>query len=133
MNASKTIYGCALVSAILLMVAALYRGLSVNNILVAANTGDISKHFSTAIFIDWTLSGMLLLMVAVWILFLAGELKRFNRRAWLQAVFIGLSLTIFGGSLWYHYPGSIRLAAFMMIGLILLIPLIIYVSKFRSS
>jgi hypothetical protein len=114
------------------MIAALYRGLSINNIIVAANTGDISKHYSTAIFIDWTLSGMLLLMVAVWILFLSGELRKFNRRAWLQAVFIGLSITIFGASLWYHYPGSIRLAVFMFIGLLLLVPLIIYVGKFRA-
>jgi hypothetical protein len=128
---NKIIYRCTLVSAALLIAAAIYRIVSVNNILVAMNTGDINKHFANSVLIDWILSAMLLLLTAIWLLFLSGDLKRLKRKAWLQAVLIGLALTIFGGALWVRYPSSIHLPAFSLTGLILLVPLLIYARSFR--
>jgi hypothetical protein len=129
---NKIVYRCTLVSAALLIAAAAARGLSVNNIFVAINTGDVNKHFANSVLIDWILSGMLLLLTGIWLLFLSGDLKKLKRKAWIQAVLIGSALTIFGGALWVRYPTSIHLPAFSLIGLILLIPLLIYARSFRQ-
>jgi len=130
---NKIVYRCTLVSATLLIIAALYHGVSVNNIVIAASTGDISKHYATSVLIDGILSAMLLLLIAIWILFLAGDLKRGKRKAWWQAVLIGFTITAFGGALWFRYPTSIHLPAFLLTGLILLLPLLIYSGNFKKS
>jgi hypothetical protein len=129
---NKIVYRCALVSAALLIAAAAARGLSVNNIFVAINTGDVNKHFANSVLIDWILSGMLLLLTGIWLLFLSGDLKKLKRKAWLQGMLIGFALAIFGGALWVRYPTSIHLPAFSLTGLILLIPLLIYARSFRQ-
>jgi hypothetical protein len=129
---NKIVYRCTLVSAALLIAAALARGLSVNNIFVAINTGDVNKHFANSVLIDWILSAVLLLLTAIWLLFLSGDLKKLKRKAWMQAMLIGLALTIFGAALWVRYPTSIHLPAFALTGLILLIPLLIYARSFRQ-
>ena len=114
------------------MVAALYHGVSVNNIVIAASTGDISKHYATSVLIDGILSAMLLLLIAIWILFLSGDLKRLKRKAWWQSVIIGLTITTFGATLWFRYPTSIHLPAFLLTGLILLLPLLFYGRNFKQ-
>jgi len=132
MKPNIIVYRCSLVTAILLIIAAALRGFSTNNLIIAASTGDISKHYATSVLIDWILSSMLLFLVAVWLLFLAGELKKYKSKAWMQAFLIGLALTLFGAALWYRYPDSIHLPVFLANGLILLIPLIIYGRKFKE-
>ncbi len=132
MKENKIVYRCTLVSAALLIIAALYHGISINNIVIAASTGDISKHFATSVLIDGILSAMLLLLIAIWILFLAGDLKRGKRKAWWQAVLIGFIISAFGAALWFRYPTSIHLPAFLLTGLILLLPLIFYGKNFRE-
>jgi hypothetical protein len=128
---NKIVYRCTLVSAALLIVAALYHGVSINNIVIAASTGDISKHYATSVLINSILSAMLLLLVAIWILFLSPDLKRLKRKAWWQAILIGFAITIFGAALWSRYPTSIHLPAFLLTGLILLIPLLLYGRSFK--
>src|SRR5579862_5856697 len=91
MKQSRIVYRCTIACSFLLIIAALYRGLSINNLIVAENTGDIGKHFSNTVLIDGILSATLLFGTAVWLLFLSGDLKKFSRKAWLQAVFIGLT------------------------------------------
>jgi hypothetical protein len=103
---NKIVYRCTLVSAALLIIAALYHGVGVNNIVIAASVGDISKHYATSVLIDGILSSILLLLIAIWILFLAGDLKRGKRKAWWQAVLIGFAIAAFGGALWFRYPTS---------------------------
>ncbi|HSZ85892.1 MAG TPA: hypothetical protein VK787_07660 [Puia sp.] len=132
MKENKIVYRCTLVSAALLIGAAVARGLSVNNIFVAINTGDVNKHFASSVLIDWILSAMLLLLTGIWLLFLSGDLKRLKRKAWTQALLIGLALTIFGTALWFRYPSSIHLPAFSLTGLILLIPLLIFARSFKQ-
>lgn len=132
MKENRIVYRCTLVSAVLLIIAALYHGVSVNNIVIAASVGDISKHYATSVLIDGILSALLLLLVAIWILFLAGDLKRLKRKAWWQALLIGFAITIFGGALWFRYPTSIHLPAFLLTGLILLLPLLFYRRNFRE-
>jgi hypothetical protein len=132
MKGNIIVYRCSLVSAALLILAAIARGLSINNIIVASNVGDISRHYAASILIAWILSGLLLLMVAAWLLFLSADLKRFKRKAWMQAVLIATSISIFGAALWYRYPASVHLPVFLVTGLILLIPLLIYGRRFKD-
>ena len=133
MHENKIVYRCSLISGILIIGSALLRALSVNNLVIAANTGDISKHYSAAVVIDWTLASAMMLLVGIWVLFLSGPLKKLQRRAWWQAIIISLAFILFGSGFWYRYPTSIHLPGFILLGLILFIPLLIFAGKFKSS
>ena len=133
MRENKTVYGCALLAGILIIGAALLMALSVNNLVVAANTGDINKNYSASVVIHWALAATMMFLVGVWILFLASPLKKLQHRAWWQAILIGLSFIFFGASFWYRYPKSIHLPGFILLGLILIVPLIINAGKFKSN
>jgi hypothetical protein len=130
---NKIIYRCALLAGILIISGALFRALSVNNLVIGANTNDISRHYSTSVIIDWSLSSVMMLLVGVWVLFLSSSLKKLQRKAWWQGIIISLAFILFGGGFWYHYPRSIHLPGFILLGLILFIPLIIFSGKFKSE
>ncbi|HMH33829.1 MAG TPA: hypothetical protein VK543_12405 [Puia sp.] len=121
---------CMLVGAVL-MLAAAYRGLSINNLIIAITTGDISKHLGASVLVDWSLSCILLLLMGIWLFFISADLRKGLRRAWLQGIIIGVSLAVFGGGFWYKYPRSLHLPVFLLLGLMLLIPLIIYSNRFK--
>jgi hypothetical protein len=129
---NKWVYRCALISAALLTVAAIARGLSINNIITAARTGDISGHFANSVLVGWILSVISLLLTATWLLFLSGDLKNLKKKAWYQAMIIGIVFAVFGGALWFKYPTSIHLPVFLLIGLTLVAPLSIYGRNFRD-
>jgi len=114
-----------------LIFAALLRAISVNNLVIGITTGDINAQYAASILIDWSLSSMLLLMVAIWIFFLSRDLKKLQRRAWAQAVLIGIALTVFGACFLYQYRSSLHLALFLLLGLILLFPLFIFRKDFK--
>ena len=132
MKENKIVYRCSQLAAILLIIAVLAKAISINNLVVGATTGDISKHYATSVLIDWGFSCMLLLLIAIWILFLARDLKNLQKRAWSQAVLIGLALTLFGGGFWFRYPASLHLPFFLLVGLLLLVPLLIYSRRFKQ-
>ncbi|MFI5151894.1 MAG: hypothetical protein ACHQET_01090 [Chitinophagales bacterium] len=129
---NKLAYRCAIIVGILLIGAALVRAVSINNLYVAINTGDIAKQYAGSILIDWGFSSVLLLLVGIWLLFLSKDLKAWQRRAWSQATLVGLALVIFGGGFWYKYPNSLHLPIFMILGLIVLVPLILYGKNFKK-
>ncbi len=129
---SRIAYWCCLAAGVLLMVAALARALSINNLVIAASTGDISRHYAASVLVDWSLSSMLMLLTGIWLLFLSGDLKRRQRRAWVQALIIGLALMLFGSGFWYRYPASLHLPFFLMLGLLILLPLLIYAKEFKE-
>jgi len=131
MRENKTVYLFSILCGISIIGAALIRALSVNNLFVAANIGDISKHYSTSVVIDWTLSSAMMLLVGLWILFLASPLKKGLRRAWWQAFLISIVLMSFGGGFWYRYQESIHLMGFAILGLMLFLPLIFFVRRFK--
>lgn len=133
MKQNKILYRSSVFAGILLMIAALSRSLSVNNLLVAINTGDISKHFAASALIDGAFSSLLLLLIGVWLLFLSPDLRNLQRRARTQTILIGLSLVLFGGGFWYKYPRSLHLAFFFLVGLLLLLPLLIYRKQFKKG
>jgi hypothetical protein len=129
---NNTLYRSAVISGILLMIAALSRCFSLNNLLIAISTGDISRHFAASVLIDGAFSSLLLFLVGAWILFLSAELRKLQRRARSQAILIGVSLVLFGAGFWYRYPRSLHLVFFFGVGLLLLLPLFIYKKQFRK-
>ena len=122
---SKLLYLAALFVGLMLILASLSRAVSLNNFYVALHTGDINKTYASSVIINWALSSFLLFLVGVWLLFLARDLRKKIRRAWSQALIIGLVITIFGVSFWLQYPSSLHLAGFLALGLILLVSLFI--------
>ncbi|MBS1667290.1 MAG: hypothetical protein JST58_07935 [Bacteroidetes bacterium] len=130
---NKLVYWAALLAGFLLIAGSLIRALSINNLVVASSTGDISKHYSNSVIIDWALASILMLLVGVWLLFLASPLKKRQRRAWWQAFIISLSLISFGAGFFYRFPQSIHLAVFVLIGLLLFLPLILFVGRFGKE
>jgi hypothetical protein len=129
---NKTVYRCGVVAGILIMGASLLRALSVNNLVIATRTGDISKHYAATVVIDWTLACIMMFLVGIWVLFLTIPLKNLQRRAWWQGIVISLAFILFGCGFWYRYPGSIHLPGFALIGMILFVPLIVHARKFKS-
>lgn len=129
---NKIVYRCALLSGLLIIGAALLMALSVNNLVIAASTGDINKNYSASVVIHWALASAMMFLVGVWVLFLSSSLKKLQRRAWWQAIIISLVFILFGSGFWYRYPASIHLPGFILLGLILFIPLIIHSGKFKS-
>ena len=130
---NKIVYRSALLTGILIIGAAMFRALSVNNLIIGATTNDISKHYSTSVIIDWSLSSILMLLVGIWVLFLSSSLKKLQRKAWWQGIIISLAFILFGSFFWYHYPKSIHLPAFILLGLILFVPLIMFAGRFKSG
>jgi hypothetical protein len=131
MKESKIIYRCAVFVAVSLVIAALSIGIGVNNLVIGVATGDISQHYAASILIDWSMSSLMLLLVAIWIFFLSIDLRKLQRKAWTQAVLIGVALAVFGASFWYQYPSSLHLPLFLLLGLVLLFPLFIYRKHFK--
>ena len=127
----KIIYRCAIFVGISLIIAALSIGIGVNNLVIGIATGDISQHYAASILIDWSLSSLMLLLVAIWIFFLSIDLRKLERKAWIQAVLIGVALSVFGASFWYQYPSSLHLPLLLLLGLVLLFPLFIYRKHFK--
>jgi hypothetical protein len=132
MNPNKTLYRVSILTGSLLVIAALSNILNLNNIFIAINTGDISKHFASSILIDVAFSGVLLLLLGTWLLFLSGELRALRRKARQQGIVVGLALIIFGGGFWFKFPRSLQLPFFLLIGLLLLLPLLIFYRKFKN-
>jgi len=131
MKENRIIFGCAILVAISLIIASLSRAINVNNLVVGVTTGDIAHHYAGSVMIDGSLSSMLLALIAIWIFFLSGDLRKLQRRAWAQAVLIGVALTVFGACFWYQYPSSLHLPALALLGLILLLPLFYYSKDFK--
>ena len=129
---NKIVYRSAMLAGILMIGAALFIALSVNNLVIAASTYDISKHYAASVIIHWALSGTMMFLVGVWVLFLSAPLKKLQRKAWWQAIIISFAFILFGGGFWYRYPTSIHLPGFILLGLILFVPLMMYAGKFKS-
>jgi hypothetical protein len=122
MKLNKILYRSSVLAGILLILAGVARSLSVNNLLIAIETGDISRPFAASVLIDGVFSSLLLLLMGIWILFLSGDLRKLQRKAFNQVLLIGLFLILFGAFFWYKYPRSFHLAFFLLVGLLLFLP-----------
>ena len=95
--------------------------------------GDVSPTMISTFKNIWLFSGVMLFLSAAWIFFLARDLGRLQRRAWWQAVLIGLgySAGAFGAMAWAGIQA--HLIAFALIGLLLLVPLLLWARAFSSA
>ena len=134
MTKEKFIYRSARLAGILLMLAAvLHASWGTAEIVMAIKTEDIRPTMVDSVKNVWLYSSIMLFLSGIWVLFIARDLRRLQRRAWWQAVFIGLGYT--GGSIaaiaWTRV--QVHLIAFAAIGLLLLFPALLFVGSFRSS
>jgi hypothetical protein len=134
MTKEKFIYRSAKLSGILLMLAAgLHASLGTAEILTAIKTEDIRPTMVATVKNVWLYSSIMLFLSGIWVLFIAKDLRRLQRRAWWQAVFIGLGYTVgsIGAMAWTSV--QVHLLAFALIGSLLLLPALLFTGSFRSN
>ena len=133
MAKEKIISRCAWLTGILLVGATILHGtLGTAEVMTAIKLGDVRPSMADIFRTVWIYSSIMLALSAVWTFFLAGELRKLKRRAWWQGILLGLGYT--GGSAFGMATVGVQphLVAFMLIGLVLLLPLIIWAGHFKS-
>ena len=95
--------------------------------------GDVSPAMISTFKNIWVYSSIMLFLSSMWIFFLAKDLGRLQRRAWWQAVLIGLGYAAgaIGAMVWAGVQA--HLIAFALIGLLLLVPLLLRTSAFSPD
>ena len=134
MGKGKLFYRSAkLVGACLMVATFLHATLGTAEVITAIKTGGIMPSMISTLKNVWVFSSIMLFLSAVWVLFLAKDLGRLQRRAWWQGVFLGLGYTggSIGAMLWAGV--QVHLLAFALIGLVLLLPLLIWANAFKNS
>jgi hypothetical protein len=134
MEKGKLFYRLAkLVGAFLLVATFLHATLGTAEVITAIKTGGIMPSMISTLKNVWVFSSIMLFLSAVWVLFLAKDLARLQRRAWWQGVFLGLGYT--GGSIGAMLWSGVQahLLAFALIGLVLLLPLLIWIRAFKEA
>jgi hypothetical protein len=131
MQENKIIYRCAMATGLLLIFTSVIHSLNITETFIAIKTGDVAMSYASSATGMWIFSGISMFLLGVWILFLANDLKKLMRKAWLQTFIIGISLSCFGIGCWLQYPKAFHFLYFLLLGLILLLPLIINAKKFR--
>ncbi len=96
-------------------------------------TGDVRASMADTFRVIWIYSTIMLILSAVWTLFLATELKQLKRRAWWQGMFIGLGYTVGSVGAMAVTQVQAHLVFYTMIGLLLLLPLIWWAGSFKSN
>jgi hypothetical protein len=134
MAKEKIIQNCARTAGVLLLAAtALHASLGTGEVEVAIKLGDVRASMADNYRLIWILSSMMLLLNAIWVFFLAGELRKMLRRAWWQGMLVGLGYagsSILGMATVGPYA---LLFVFALIGLLLLVPLVVWARHFKAS
>lgn len=134
MAKEKIIANCARVSGTLLLLSAIpHSTLGWAEVVTAIKLGDINPGMANTVKSIWIFSAMMLVLSGIWVLFLAGELRQLKRRAWWQGIFVGLgySGSAIGCMLMTGFYA--HLAGYALIGLLLLVPLLMWAGSFRNS
>jgi hypothetical protein len=132
MKESRSVYRCALITGVLLIITSLLHFFNINDTMIAIKTGDIAPSHASNAVSTWIFSGISMFMIGLWLLFLLDNLKKLQIKAWWQAFLIGTALVAFGGGCWLKYPKELHLLYFLLLGMILLIPLIFQAGRFRK-
>jgi hypothetical protein len=122
-----------ILAGILLIIASIVRAININNLMIAESTGDIGKNYADSVVIDSSLSSFLLILVAIWIFFLAPSIKKWKRSAKNQGLLIGLSMILFSGGFWYRYHSMIDLPVFLLVGLLITFPLLLHTARYQDD
>lgn len=134
MAKEKIIANCARIAGILLLLSVItHSTLGWAEVMTAIKLGDINKGMANTVKSIWIFSAMMLVLSGVWTLFLVSELRQLKRRAWWQGVFIGLGYSVSAIVCMLMTEFYAHLAGYALIGLLLLIPLIIWAGSFKNS
>jgi hypothetical protein len=133
MRATSTAHRFVFSAGVLLIGTSFAHFLNINETLVAEKTGDIAKAYVASVTGMWIFSGMCMLLLGIWLLFLSKDLKSGSRKAWWQAVIIGVCLTAFGIICWQLFPAALYFLYFSLIGILLLVPLFTPSRRHRST
>jgi hypothetical protein len=134
MEKGKLFYRSAKTVGVLLMIATLLHStLGTAELLTAIKVGSLMPSMENLFKNVWIFSCIMLFLSGVWVLFLARDLGQLQRRAWWQAVFIGLGYL--GGSVTAMWWSGIQahLLAFAFVSLLFLVPLVRWAGAFKSS
>src|SRR5688572_29465617 len=133
MAKEKVIGNTARVAGILIVLATIpHVLLGTAEVLQGIKLGDIRSSMVPFIKNIWVFSSVMLQLSGMWVLILVKDLKRLDRRAWWQAVLIGLAYTG-GGIAAIVWSGiQIHLVLFVLIGLLLFIPMLVWAGSFSS-
>jgi hypothetical protein len=130
----KFIANCARVAGVLLLLSTIpHSTLGWAEVMTAIKLGDINKGMANTVKGIWIFSSMMLVLSGVWALFLVSELRQLKRRAWWQGVFIGLGYSGSAIACMFMTEFYAHLAGYALIGLLLLVPLLIWAGSFRNS
>lgn len=134
MEKGKLFYRFAKTLGILFMITTLFHStLGTAEVLTSIKVGGLMPSMVTSFKNVWIFSCIMLFLSGVWVLFLAKDLGQLQRRAWWQAVFIGLSYL--GGSITAMWWAGIQahLLAFALVSLLFLLPLMRWAGSFKST
>jgi hypothetical protein len=129
----KLIANCARVAGVLLLLSVIpHSTLGWAEVMTAIKLGDINRGMANTVKSIWIFSSMMLVLSGGWTLFLASELRQLKRRAWWQGVFIGLGYS--GSAIGCMVMTEVyaHLVGYALIGLLLLVPLLIWAPSFRN-
>lgn len=134
MAKEKFIANCARMAGILLLLSAIpHSTLGWAEVVTAIKLGDINRGMANTVKSIWIFSAVMLVLSGIWVLFLAGELRQLKRRAWWQSVFIGLGYSGSAIACMLMTEFYAHLAGYALIGLLLLIPLLLWAGSFKNS
>ena len=134
MNRGKFFLRCARITGCLLLAAGvLHSTIGTAEVLNHIKYGDVSPSMISTFENIWLFSGVMLFLSAAWVFFIARDLGRLQRRAWWQGLLIGLgySAGAAGAMAWAGIQA--HLIAFALIGLLLLIPLLLWARAFSPD
>jgi hypothetical protein len=127
--------GCARLAGVLLVLSSIpHATLGMAEVITSIKTGDVRAAMADTFRAIWIFSSAMLLMTGIWALFVAGELRQLKARAWWQGIIIGLGYTAWATGSIVLVGVYAHLVAFAIIGLLMLVPLLIWAPYFfRSS
>src|ERR1044072_1402931 len=96
MTTNKTLYVCALISGIILLLATIPHATGVRLTMEFAKNGVIGPDYALTAVVIWIFSSMMMFLCGSTILYLAGKLKKSDKGAWRLGMLIGVLLTAFG-------------------------------------
>ena len=134
MAKEKIIYSTARLTGFLLLGASIIHStVGSAEVLNAIKTGQVRQPASDNLMAVWIFSSIWVFLSGLWVLFIAAELRKLMRKAWWQGVLIGLGYSAGAIGAIATVGFYIHLAAFGLIGLLLLLPLLFWAGSFRGS
>ena len=82
--------------------------------------GLVAPEVSSAFVIIWMFSSVAMLLLGVWILFLAKPIKNGTQSARIQALIIGVAMLVFWTEAYIYKPEMNHLVGFLIVGFLLI-------------